>query len=83
MTGAIAHEKHIEKPAEDSSAQELSRVRNQRRRALHYTDGGTHVLKSTPSRQRVTAESAFSDVVGTLEFFEDPDAPTGGDWSDI
>lgn len=50
---------------------------------LIITDRDTPVLKITPIRQRLTVESAFSDVVGNLEFFEDPDAPTVEDWGDV
>lgn len=50
---------------------------------LIITDRDTPVLKITPIRQRLTVESAFSDVMGNLDFFEDPDAPTGEDWGDV
>ena len=47
---------------------------------LIVTDRDRPVLKITPLRRRCTVQSAFSDVVGQIEFMENPDAPTLEDW---
>lgn len=50
---------------------------------LIVTDRDTPVLRIIPIRHRATVESAFSDVVGQLEFLEGADAPTLEEWDDV
>ncbi len=50
---------------------------------LVITDRDVPVLKITPLRHRSNVEEVFADVVGQLEFLEDPDAPTVEEWEDV
>lgn len=50
---------------------------------LIVTERGNPVLKIVPIRPKLTVLDVFGDVQGQAEYFEDIDAPTLDEWTEV